>query len=200
MSAPRAKMRRRASFFGEIGFGLIISLVTAALGLTLALLLPADLVARAVVTALGLAFVLRALARSGESTGRITVAVVWALATVAAWIFDPGLAGFVALHAGMIWLVRSLYTYSRITEAALDLGLTALAVSFAVWALVRTDSVFLAVWCFALIQAMHIALPAITDRLLQRGERETEHDDPNRGFADALNAADEALQRLAARR
>lgn len=200
MSAGQRNAPRRASFFGEIGFGLIVSLVTAALGLTLSLVFPAGLAARAVVAGLGLAFVLRALARSGESTGRITVAVVGVLATAAAWAFDPGFAGFVALHAGMVWLVRSLYTYTRITEAAIDLGLTALALSFAVWALVRTDSLLLAIWCFTLLQAMHVALPAITDRLLQRGDLRSAHDDPNRGFAEALSAADEALQRLAARR
>ena len=213
---------RKRSFMAEVGFALVLALVVGAVGLTLALLVPPGTAVRLVVAGVGLAFVARTLGRAAEPTGRVTVAVVWTLAAVALWFAGTaatgtGLALYVAIHVGMIWLVRSLYAYSRVTEALLDLGLTALAASFAVWALVRTDGFFLPVWCFALGQALHVAIPGIAARLAApregihaartaagrtaagRGGNEA-RDRADENFARARIAADEALTRLAARR
>lgn len=199
---------RKRSFPGELGFALALALIAAAVGLTLTLVAPAGTVIRAVVAGVGLAFVGRTLARAGEPTGRVTVAAGWTLAAAALWLAGTGLGLYVALHGTMIWLVRSLYAYSRITEALLDLGLTALAASFAVWALVRTDGFFLPVWCFALGQALHVAIPGLAARL--RAPRPTRPGatdaafaagtKTDRAFAAARLAADDALTRLAARR
>lgn len=190
----------KTSFFRELGFGLVLSLAAGAIGLTLSVVFGPAAAIRAVVAGIGLVYVVRTLARSSEATGRVTIVLVWAVAAGGAWFLEVGLAAYVVLHVGMVWLVRSLYAYSRLTEAALDLGLSTLAVSFALWALVRTESVFLAVWCFSLVQAMHVAIPGLAARVLGPGDEAPVGVDANRGFTSALNAADEALQRMAARR
>ncbi|MDX1561512.1 MAG: hypothetical protein R3305_01220 [Gammaproteobacteria bacterium] len=192
-------MKRRATFLGEAVFGFVASLVAAAVALTLGFVLPGAEVARIVVAGLGLVLVLRAIGRSNEKTGRIVTVALWLAVSAGVYWLDLGLAGYVAVHATLVWLVRSLFSYARLTDAGLDLGMTALALCFAVFAAVRTDSVFLAVWCFLLVQAAQTAIPALGARLAAGKAADVPADDPNRGFADALKAADDALQRLAAR-
>ncbi len=76
------------------------------------------------------------------------------------------LAGYVLVHLGLVWLVRSLYYYSGLLPALADLGVTALGAAFAVWAAQRSESAWLVLWCFFLVQAFHVLIPA---SLTQRG-------------------------------
>lgn len=191
---------RNTSFLGEIVFGFVVSLVAAAVALTLSYLLPAPFVARLVISALGLAVVIRAIARSGERTGRIVTVAIWIVVAAAIWMAGVALPTFILVHVTLAWLVRSLFCYSRIVEAGCDFGLTLLALSFAVFAAVRTDSVFLAAWSFLLVQALHVAIPGLVARWAEPKPRELPLGDPNRGFADAFKAADEALHRIAGQR
>jgi hypothetical protein len=191
---------RRTSFLGEVAFGFVVSLIAAAVALTLTYVMPAAFVARLVVAGLGLTVVVRAIARSDERTGRIICLVVWAVAAAAVWLSNVGLPIFVVVHVTLAWLVRSLFSYSRIVEAGVDFGLTLLALSFAVFAAVRTDSVFLAAWSFLLVQALHVSIPGLVSRWSDPKEKELSPGDPNRGFADAFKAADEALHRIAGQR
>ena len=66
------------------------------------------------------------------------------------------LAGYVLVHLGLVWLVRSLYYYSGLLPALADLGSALLGAAFAVWAAQRSDSAWLALWCFFLVQAFHV--------------------------------------------
>ena len=191
---------RNAGFLTEAVFGFVVSLIAAAVALTLSFLFPAAFIARLVVAGTGLAIVIRSIARSDEKTGRILTLVVWLVATAAVWLTGVGLATFIIVQLTLSWLVRSLFFYSRFIEVGLDLGLTLLATSFAVFAAVRTESVFLAVWCFLLVQAMHVAIPGLVSRWTAPKRNEVPFGDANRGFADAFKAADEALHRIAGRR
>jgi len=191
--------RKKQSFLGEIAFGFVVSLIAAAVALTLSYVMPAGFVARLTIAGLGLAVVIRSISRSDERTGRIVTLAVWTLAAAAVWLAGAALPVFVAVHVTLAWLVRSLYGYSRIAEAGLDFGLTLLALSFAVFAAVRTDSVFLAAWSFLLVQALHVSIPGLVARWSEPKQEEIPFGDPNRGFADAFKAADEALHRIAGR-
>ncbi len=62
------------------------------------------------------------------------------------------------------WLVRSLYFYSGVLPALMDLGLSALSITAAVWAISQSGSVFLATWCFFLVQALFVAIPPAVKR------------------------------------
>ena len=78
----------------------------------------------------------------------------------ATWLAGVPLVGYVLIHVGLLWLVRSLYFYSGVLPALLDLGLSALGLAFAVWAAGRSGSPLLALWCFFLVQALHVCIPA----------------------------------------
>jgi hypothetical protein len=191
---------RMPTFLGEAAFGFVVSLVAAAVATALSFVMPAGVVARLIVAALGLALVLRAIAASAEKTGRIVTVAVWLAAAAGIWVTGVALPVYVAVHVTLVWLVRSLFLRSRLIEVGLDLGLTALAVSFAVLAAVRTESVFLATWSFVLIQALQVSIPGLVSRMTTAAGPETPISDPNRGFTDAFKAADEALHRIAGQR
>ncbi len=114
--------------------------------------------------------------RSGERVGRLTTIACWLVVAGGAWLFGLPLVGYVLLHIGLAWLVRSLYHYSGLLPALADFGLSVLGAAFAVWAAQRSGSAWLALWCFFLVQAFHALIPAT----LQRGSA-------------ALAAADDAL-------
>jgi len=196
MNAPR----RQATFIGEAVFGFAVSLTVAAVALTLSFVMPFGIVARLVVSGIGLAVVLRAIGRSDEKTGRVVVLAIWAALTAAVWLLGMALGLFVLMQATLVWLVRSLFSYSRLMEAAIDFGLSALAISFAVFAAARTESVFLAAWCFLLVQALHVSIPGLVRSWSAPRNEALPTGDPNRAFADAFRAADQALHRIAGQR
>jgi hypothetical protein len=192
--------RKKQSFLGEIAFGFVASLIAAAVALTLSYVMPAGFVARLTVAGLGLAVVIRSIAQSDERTGRIVTLVAWTVVAAGVWLAGAALPVFVVVHVTLAWLVRSLYCYSRIVEAGVDFGITLLALSFAVFAAVRTDSVFLAAWSFLLVQALHVSIPGLVARWSEPKQEEIPLGDPNRGFAEAFKAANEALHRIASQR
>jgi hypothetical protein len=91
----------------------------------------------------------------------------------------------------MLWLARSLYFYAGVLPALLDLGLSALSVSAATWAITRSGSVFLAAWCFFLVQAMFVVIPGT---LKKRATGAADENDDT--FERARRRADAALRQL----
>jgi hypothetical protein len=147
---------------------------------------------RVVVALLGLAYVLYLMGRSGERVGRITTIVCWSVGAAAAWLLGLPFVGYVLLHVGLVWLVRSLYHCSGLLAALVDLGVGLLGVAFSAWALQRSGSAFLALWCFFLVQAFHALIPAT---LGERGREPAAGDD---AFARAHRAAEAAVRRMSA--
>ena len=75
----------------------------------------------------------------------------------------------------------------------MDLGLGAFSISASVWAISRSGSVFLATWCFFLVQALFVTIPpAIKSK--QKPERNTAAESEN--FEHARRQADQALRQL----
>ena len=192
-------MRKKpTSFFREVGIGLLLSVLAAAVTTAALVFFPSGIVIRAVIAAVALAYLVVLLGRSAEKSGRIVMLAIWLAVIGAAWISGIGIAGYLAINIGLLWLVRALYLHSNFIEVALDFGLIVFAAGFATWAAVRTDSVLIACWSFFVMQALHVSIPAISARVI-RSAPETQFDDnPNRRFADASKAADEALRRIAA--
>jgi hypothetical protein len=181
----------------SLGAGLVAALVLSTCGAALLAALP-PLVGhatalRAVVALLGLAYLLYAVGRSGERVGRVTTVACWIVIASAAWLSGLPLAGYVLVHVALFWLVRSLYYYSGLLPALVDLGLTVLGAAFAVWAAQRSQSAWLVLWCFFLVQAFHVLIPA---SLTQRDKRALDSSDE--AFARAHRAADAAVRRLSA--
>ncbi|HET8698058.1 MAG TPA: hypothetical protein VFO94_11255, partial [Gammaproteobacteria bacterium] len=164
MSARQSQARRPSLGLG-ISAGFVLSMGGAAVLAALWPLVGYGVALRAVVALLGFAYVLYVLGRSGERVGRVTTVAAWALAAALAWASGIPFVAYVLVHVGLIWLVRSLYFYSGVLPALADLGLSVLGAAFAVWAAHRSGSALLAFWCFFLVQAFHVLLPAaIADR------------------------------------
>ncbi len=144
---------------------------------------------RIVIAALGFAYTWYVIARSGERVGRITTVACWMAVAGVVWLLDVPLGAYVLVHLGLLWLVRSLYHYSSLLPALADLGLTLLGAAFAIFAAQRSGSAWLALWCFFLVQAFHVFVPAT----LTGVKRALVADDT---FARAHRTAEAAVRRL----
>lgn len=143
--------------------GVVIALLGSSIGsigfFALTFLFSEDGAIRLLISGLAFAYILYLLSRSRERIGRITVMSIWFILLVMLWLFYPSLTLFVVFHVLTIWLVRSLYGYASLFAALADLGLNALSITFAFWALHHTGSLFLTLWCFFLAQALFVYIP-----------------------------------------
>lgn len=182
---------KRPSFFQGVIVAAILGFFASAIVATLTPFVGLGPVVRLVIPALGLAYLLYLFGRNEERTGRVTTLSLWAALAAATWWAAPPLPLYLLIHVGAIWLVRSLYFYSGVMPALMDLGVSALSVFATVWAISRTGSVFLATWCFFLVQALFVAIPpAIKARRNNQATRESEK------FDQAKRNADKALRQL----
>ena len=184
---------KRPSFIQGVVVAAILGFFASAVVATLTPFVGLGAVIRTVIPGLGLAYLLYLFSRSRERVGRVTTLSLWAALTVATWWLAPALPLYMLIHVGAIWLVRSLYFYAGVLPALLDLGLSTLSVSAAVWAITRSGSVFLATWCFFLVQALFVTIPPTLKRR-RNGQTDTTPEDA--GFDHARRQADRALRQL----
>lgn len=185
---------KRPTFFHGVAVAIVLGL---AASLFVAAMLPCvatATVARLVIPGLALVYLLYLLSQSAERTGRVTALAAWSAMTLATWWFVPSFPLYLLVHVAAIWLVRSLYFYSGVFPALLDLGLSGLSAAFALGTLARTGSVFLAAWCFFLLQALFVAIPAT----MQRPAANTRPEDAD-DFERARRQAEAALRQLITR-
>lgn len=182
---------KRPTFFQGVIVAAVLGFFASAVVATLTPFVGLGTVIRLVVPALGLAYLLYLFGRSEERVGRVTTLSLWAALAAVTWWIAPPLTLYLLIHVGAIWLVRSLYFYSGVLPALMDLGISTLSVSATVWAISRSGSVFLATWCFFLVQALFVAIPpAIKSRRARRPATD------NDNFARAKRNADKALHQL----
>ena len=186
----------QSGFFEGVAFALAASLLGGTLYHVLGSVLAAGAVLQLLIAAVGLAYLLYLLSRSRERLGRITVVVCWTLLTVVIWFIDPPLMPHLLAQIGFIWLIRSLYFYSSVLPALADLMLNGLSLTAAVWAARQTGSVFLSLWCFFLVQALFVAIPA----RFRRHRDETPGPESEDRFQRAHRSAEAALRRLSSLR
>jgi hypothetical protein len=184
-------MSKTPTLGSGLGAALLLSTCGAALLAALSPWLGSGTALRAVIALLGFAYTLYVIGRSGERVGRITTVVCWLAVASGAWLIGLPLVGYVLLHVGLAWLVRALYHYSGLLPALADLGVGLLGAAFAVWAAQRSGSAWLALWCFFLVQAFHVLIPAT---LGERGAAAAEPTDD--AFARAHRAAEAAVRRI----
>lgn len=146
---------------------------------------------RITIPAISLAYVLYLLRSSSERTGVVATISIWSIVAIVTWWVSPPLPFYLLVHAGTIWLVRSLYFHAGVIAPLLDLGLSAIATSAFVWALTRTGSPMLAAWTFFLVQALFVGIPRIVPT-----RRTQVSAAGNEGFERAQRQADEALRLL----
>ena len=151
---------KRPSFLHGVLVAAVLGFFASAVVATLTPFVGLGAVLRLVIPALGLAYLLYLLSRSKERVGRVTTLSLWAALAAITWWAAPPLPFYLLIHVGAVWLVRSLYFYSGVLPALMDLALSTLSVSATVWAITRSGSVFLATWCFFLVQALFVAIPS----------------------------------------
>ncbi len=184
---------KRPTFFHGVVVAAVLGFFASAIVATLTPFLGLGAVVRLVIPLLGLAYLLYLLNRTAERVGRVTTITLWTAMAAITWWVAPPLPLYLMVHVGTIWLVRSLYFYSGVMPALMDLGLGALSVSAAVWAITRSGSVFLATWCFFLVQALFVAIPPAVQRKAMPVQN-TPADSEN--FERARRQADAALAQL----
>ena len=184
---------RQPTFLEGVGVALAISLTGGALFTAMDTVFPGVPVLRLLIAGIGLAYVVYLLSRSPERVGRLTAAASWLLVAGLLWFTQPPLLLYLCVHLGMVWLIRSLYFYSSALSAVADLGLNGLGLAAALWALTRTGSVFLAIWCFFLVQALFVVIPKSVKR--KPGATRGGHKSEDR-FQHAYRAAETAVRKL----
>ncbi len=184
---------KRPSFFQGVVVAAILGFFASAVVATLTPFIGLGAVVRIVIPALALAYLLYLFSRSKERTGRVTTLSLWTVLAVVTWWMAPPLPLYMLIHVGAVWLVRSLYFYSGILPALMDLGLSTLSISATVWAITRSGSVFLATWCFFLVQALFVAIPPAMQRKRTAPQEKTLD---STTFEQARRQADRALRQL----
>lgn len=183
----------RPGFAEGVGLALLGALVTPVLAYSLPWLAPPDEQARWLCLILGMGYGLYLLARSPTPAGRLWLALAWLLVSVLSAGVFTGLWPLLAVQLGFIWLTRAWCFHRTPMAALLDLGLLAFGTATAAWALAHSGSLLLTAWTWLLTQALFVLIP----RPGVAGTREPP--DRNQGFTAAEQAAERALQRLAAR-
>ena len=189
----KRRLVQRPLFFHGVLVAAVLGFFASAAFATLTPFVGLGAVVRLVIPALGIAYLLYLFSRSPERVGRVITITLWSALAIVTWWLAPPLPLYVLIHVGAVWLVRSLYFYTGFIPALMDLGLSALSVSAAVWAITRSGSVFLATWCFFLVQALFVTIPP-TIKSKDRAERNTAVDNGN--FERAKRQADKALHQL----
>jgi len=184
---------KQPTFLEGVGVALATSLVGSMLYTAMEVVFPGVPVLRLLIAAIGLAYVVYLLSRSPERVGRITAAAAWLLVAGVLWFTHPPLMFYVLMHLGTLWLIRSLYFYSSALSALTDLGLNGLGLAAAIWAVTRTGSVFLGIWCFFLVQALFVIIPKSVNRKPGTGQAGHAREDR---FQHAYRVADAAVRKL----
>jgi hypothetical protein len=143
--------------------------------------------------ALGLGYLLYLVGRSGERAGRVLLVLAWLPVTGTALALVPGVWSQVLVQLGLVWVTRVWCFHATPGAALLDLGLVLSGAAAALWAGVHSGSLFLALWCLFLIQALFVAIPA---RPGHGADRTTTSDAPPDPFDLACRAAEGALRRI----
>ncbi len=184
---------KRPTFAHGVVVAAVLGFFASAIVATLTPFVGIGSVLRLAIPGLGLAYLLFLFSRSEERLGRITTISLWSALAFVTWWISPPLPLYLLIHVAAVWLVRSLYFYSGIVPALMDLGLNALSISASVWAITRSGSVFLATWCFFLVQALFVTIPPTVKEKTQPQRNATTE---NEKFEQARRRADAALRTL----
>jgi len=199
---------KRPTFYEGVLFALFASIIGSAIFGVFSGAFGNSGLVRLLIAAGGFCYVLYLLSRSDERIGRVTVILVWLVVAGLSWILVPSLLLYVLIHAGLIWMIRSLYFHESPVGALADLALMGLGWVVALWVGMHTGSVLISVWCFFLSQALFVFIPANLFRhplkySLKQKDKHTQYQSSNsnhdQDFELAYRNAESALRRLSAR-
>ncbi len=174
---------------------LLGSVVMGPLALSLGLLLGPALAAQASVAVLVYAYILYTLARSGRTTGRVTLALLSAMLLLGSVAWATRWSTVVLLAVALLWAVRACVASRSLVAAGLHGLLCLLGLAAGLWTSRHSSNSALAVWSFLLIQALGGLIPPCLPRSTARPHGVHREADP---FVAAHQAAQQALRHLEA--
>lgn len=182
------------SFWRGVLLAIVISVVGAVLHTVLAKLLGNTSSLRVVILMAGLSYVLALLANGPRQSGRVMAALAWLALAGLLLVFNPPLTLWLLLQTGFIWLLRSLQRYDSVIPTGADALLSTFALAAAIATAQHTQSLFLALWSYFLVQALAAFVPIRIAAVpsASGGTRETD-------FESSYRNAETALRRLSLR-
>lgn len=139
----------------------------------------------------GTLYWLALLASAPRRSGRLLALAAWCALCLALALLWPPLWLWLFAATGSFWLLRSLQRYQSLLQAAADAAVGAFALGFAVVAAQHTHSLFLALWCYFLGQALVAFVP-------RKPAPTGQHAEAN-DFDASYRSAEAALRRLSVR-
>lgn len=186
---------KRPGVLQGIIVAVLLSLAAPAVLHLVDLLVPRMLALKLVIAALTTAYVFYLLRLHHVRIGNIVLGTGTSLILIAALLWGIATSTLVFVSITLIWIVRSLITYSSVFMSIVDGALCLLGLGAAAWAFGATGSAFWAIWCFFLSQSLCALIPEQPGRsdkpagstpLMETG-----------GFSAAHKAAEAALRELA---
>ncbi|MGQ0593684.1 MAG: hypothetical protein ACT4QB_13855 [Gammaproteobacteria bacterium] len=150
---------KRPGLLQGIIVAVLLSLAAPAVYPLVALLLPGMLALELVIAALTSAYVFYLLRLHHARIGNIVLGTSTALILIAALLWGIATTTLVFVSITLIWIVRSLITYSSVFMSIVDGALCLLGLGAATWAFGATGSAFWAIWCFFLSQSLCALIP-----------------------------------------
>ena len=182
---------KKPNFLEGVLLAVCASVGGAALYTSLTLLFSITFSAHLLISAITTAYLGYLLWRSPGKTGRISAAIFCFITLFVTWLIQPSFTLFLLIHVTLISLIRVLaYCHTPLTALA-DFTLTSIGAAVAIWAYLNTNSLFITLWCFFLVQALFSTIPNQWNNRT-RTQQETH---PDR-FSTAHRAAEAALHRL----
>lgn len=123
--------------------------------------------------------------------GRITLMASNLGLALLCLLFEVRLGTLFWLYPAITWLNRCLLRYSSILAIMSDSALCLLGAGAALWALGNGYGLVMALWCFLLLQALHVMIPC---RKAPRRKMPASQTQDN--FNRAMQSAESALQQL----
>lgn len=183
---------RKPNLYHGIAVAFCLSFFGSALFAVLTPMYSGQWLLRIVITLLALTYLLYLLSSSPARTGKVATLAIWIMVSGFSWFLTPPLLVYILIHICMIWLIRSLYHYQSVISAVADMGLNALSLIAAIWALESTGSLFLGLWCYFLAQALFVVIPVNLKRTTATPLTSTEDEI----FQRAYRSAETALRRM----
>jgi hypothetical protein len=150
MNAPR--------FWRHAGIALLISIAGAVGHSLLWPVLGASDAARLLLLGAGSAYLLATMLDNG-GPGRLVFAAGWIGVAMVLLLMNPPLLFWLLAALAAIWLQRCLLRHRGPLAAAIDAALCATSAMAAIWTLQYSRNLWLALWVFFLLQALHMFLP-----------------------------------------
>jgi hypothetical protein len=202
-------MTKYPSLLYGIGVAGALSVLSLCFGAVLTLIFFGALGINVLIGSLALLYIFNVLRTSRVKTGQSFLGLLSiGVLGLGALLFPPGL--YLLFSVAMLWLMRSLYSYSSLISALLDSMLCVLSLGAGLWGYAASGSIAAAVWCFFLLQALYVLIPHGGFGVESLNSESTDFECPPRSnrqqkasdqraiarFVRAHSAAEEALRQM----